>query len=245
MGTILFKIGGLSFYTHGFFLVVGVILSALVMYWLVKRSRGNTEAVFDLAVFSLLAGIIFARLTYFIIYRDQFYNWTDVFKIWQGGLVSWGGFVAGIACFLLIVKIYKENPSPWLDVLSVSALLGISVGRIGSFLSGELAGKASNNFLAIKGAYPVTLIEAAIMFLMFLLFIFILIRRNVESDGRFFLLVVLGYSFVRFLLDFLRVDQIIWLGLTYSQIISSVIIIIIVLYFAWRLWSKKKGTSHA
>lgn len=245
MGQVILKIGSLNFYTHGTFLVMAVVVTSLLMYWLAKRSGRNLEPVFDLAVFSLLSGIIFARITYFIIYRAQFTTWTEIFRIWEGGLVSWGGFVAGLICFLIIVKIYKEPTPVWLDILGISALAGIAIGRIGSFLSGELAGKPSSLPIAIRGALPMTLIEALIMFMAFFVFLVIFLKRKIISEGHYFIFILLFYAFVRFILDFWRVDNIVWLGLTYGQIVSSVLIIFLTIYIITRVFISKKGARYA
>jgi phosphatidylglycerol:prolipoprotein diacylglycerol transferase len=245
MGQVIFKIGSLNFYTHGTFLVIAVVVTSLLMYWLAKRSGRNLEPVFDLAVFSLLSGIIFARITYFIIYRAQFTTWTEIFRIWEGGLVSWGGFVAGLICFLIIVRLYREPAPVWLDILGIAALAGIAIGRIGSFLSGELAGKPSSLPIAVRGALPVTLIEALIMFLAFFIYMAIFLKRKITSEGLYFVFILLFYAFVRFILDFWRVDSVAWLGLTYSQIVSAVLIIFITIYIIIWVFISRKGARYA
>ena len=190
----------------------------------------KTEAVFDLTVYSLLAGIIFARLTYFAVYRDQYSSWADLFRVWQGGLVSWGGFIVGISVYVVIVKLYREPIRRWLDLLAIGGLLGISIGRVGSFLSGEYAGKATSLPWSVQGLHPVTLYEAVILLLMFFLFLSLYLRRKMKREGIFFALTILLYSLVRFGLDFVRSDRSFWLGLTMTQVTSAIIILVIVGY---------------
>lgn len=244
MKPILFKIGSVNFYTHGFFLVMAMAAAGALVYYLAKRKRLKTEAVFDLVVFSLLVGVLAARITYFLAYRDQFQGLADLFRIWQGGLVSWGGFAAGVLAYVMIVRFYKQPVRPWLDLLGISGLLGIVIGRLGSFLSGEYAGRASTVPLAINGVHPVTLYEAGLLLLLFFLFLSLYLKAKLKTDGLYFLLVGLTYSLVRFGLDFLRVDSIVWLGLTMTQLISSLIILAIIAYLVAAM-PTKKGTRHA
>ena len=159
--------------------------------------------------------------------------------------MSWGGFAAGIICFLIILKIYKESFAPWLDILGISALAGIGVGRIGSFLSGELAGRSSDSFIAVRGVYPVTLVEAVILMAAFGLFLILFWYKRIAEAGYYFLFVVLFYCLVRFGLDFLRVDSIVWLGLTLSQIVSAVISLLIIIYIFIRMFLSKRGVRYA
>lgn len=244
MNPVLFKIGGLNFYTHGFFMVVAMIAGGLLIYYFAKQRGRRTDAIFDLVVFSLLGGVIAARITYFIVYNSQYSSWTDIFKIWQGGLVSWGGFLAGLLIYLLVLRLYREPAKPWLDLLGVAGLLSIAVGRIGSFLSGELAGTPTTLPWAVYGVHPVTLYEAALLLIAFFLFLSLYQRNKIKREGMYFTMVILLYSLVRFILDFLRTDKVFWLGLTMTQLISAVIIILIAGYLV-AITSTRKGAGYA
>ena len=49
------------------------------------------------------AAVAGARLLYVLTNLDRFDNFLDIFKVWQGGLVAYGGFLGGFvgACGLL------------------------------------------------------------------------------------------------------------------------------------------------
>ena len=243
MNPVLFKIGIINFYTHGFFMVLAMLMAGWVIYHLARIKRRKTEAIFDLVVFSLLTGVIAARITYFVTYRDQFESWVEIFQIWQGGLVSWGGFAAGMAVYLLIVKLYREPVGFWLDVLGVAGLLGISIGRLGSFLSGEYAGKTTSLPWSFAGVHPVTLYESVILLTFFFLFLSLYLKNKIAREGMYFLLVMLVYSLVRFGLEFLRVDPSYWLGMTLTQITSSIIVLAIIIYLI--IISVRKRSRYA
>lgn len=245
MTQVLFRLGSINFYTHGFFLVIAMVLAGSLLYYLAKSSKRSTEPIFDLVVFSLLVGVIFARLNYFLLYRAQFASFSDLFRVWQGGLVSWGGFIAGIICFIIILRIYKQPTKPWLDMLGIVGLLGISIGRTGSFLSGEYAGKATSLPWAVSGVHPVTIYEAVILFVAFLLILSLFLKHKIKQHGIYFFFIILVYSLVRFGLDFLRTDHIYWSGLTLTQLTSAVIALSIIGYLVVTMGTAKKGAGHA
>lgn len=242
---ILFSIGSVNIYTYGVFLVVGVLCGGYYMFVQVKKSGKNAEIVFDLIVFPLLAGLIASRLGYFLLYLSKDVSGlAESFKIWQGGMVSWVGFLFAILLLLFILKRYKEKTGFWLDLYAISALLGLAIGRLGSFISGEYAGVASNSFLAVKGVHPVTLYEFIILSLLFLFFVYLYARKYFKFDGDYFYSVLICYSLIRFLLDFLRTDQRYLLGLSLTQIISSLITLSIILLFFFKM-AKRKGARNA
>lgn len=245
MRPVLFKIGNLSFYTHGTFLVLAMLSAGIFMYVIAKNRNRNPEAVFDLSIFSLLAGVVAARITYFFVYRDQFYSFLDIVRVWQGGLVSWGGFIVGVLTFLLILRIYREPSGPWLDILGLSGLIGIAIGRIGSFFSGELAGRATDSFTAISGVHPVTLYESVILSIFFGAMFWLYKKERFAREGDCFLFVLLGYSLVRFVLDFIRTDPTASWGLTMTQTISALIVVAVIVYLGFRTAIAKKGARHA
>ncbi len=245
MGTVLFKIGGLSVFTYGLFLVLGVFLASLFLYFQVKKQGKNTEIVFDLVVFSLLFGLIAARINYYIVYRSQFQSFSEIFKIWEGGMVSWGGFVVAVITFLFILRRYGEKPLPWLDIFGIYTLLGLSVGRLGSFLSGEYAGKTTKSFFAVHGVHPVTLYESILLLILFLLFSYMYQKKVIKYNGYYFLLVTIFYSLLRFILDFFRTDKVYLYHLTLTQVVSSALILITITLIFIRMFASRKGDQYA
>ncbi len=244
IGITLFKIGGVTVYTHGFFLALGVLLASLAMYAFARMSGKRTDYLLDYVVYTALFGIIGARVLYFILYPSQFSGFIDVFKIWQGGLVSYGGFIAGVAAFALAVRGSKEKVLPWLDILVISSMLGLAIGRLGSFLSGEIAGIANTGTLAVAGAYPVTLFEAIWDFAVFVIFglIYYKSRARLQS-GILTLEVVMLYALGRFFIEFFRAERKIVLGLSGSQIFLMLIFLSVIGIFIGKLIVQKGAAN--
>ncbi len=240
MGTVLFKIGDLSFFTYGLFIVIGVFLASLNLYISAKKQNRNTELVFDLVLFCLLFGLIGARINYFLLYHSQFQSIIELFKVWEGGMVSWGGFIFAGVAFFIIIKQYKEKPLPWLDIFTISALLGLSVGRLGSFLSGEYAGRSSGSFLSIHGSYPVTLFESVLLLIVFVAIMWYYNMKKFKNNGDYAICAVVTYSLIRFIMDFFRTNNNYLLGLTLTQIVSSIFILVMVILIFIRMLASRK-----
>ena len=245
IGEKLFQLGSLTIYTYGFFVMISILAAALIIYLLCQKSKLNKAVIFDLVIYTLLLGVIGARIAYFILYPDQFQSLLEIFKIWQGGLVSWGGFIFGVVAAIVVLKIYHENVLKWLDILAISSLLGLAIGRFGSFLSGELAGLPYSGPLSIAGFYPVTLYES--MFLLILFFVclvFYLKFKSQSTPGIFILGIFATYSLGRFLIDFFRQEGDLLLGISFGQLFSFVILLISVTIFIVYFITKKKGPEN-
>ncbi|MFA7244091.1 MAG: prolipoprotein diacylglyceryl transferase family protein [Patescibacteria group bacterium] len=246
IGISLFKIGSATIYTYGAFLVIGVLLSCLAMFFMARSSGKQAAYLLDYIVYTALFGIIGARISFYIIYHSQFSSFVDIFKIWQGGLISYGGFILGIIAFILIVRSTKEKILPWLDILIVSALLGLAVGRFGSFLSGELAGIAATGSFAINGLYPVTLFEAIWNLIIFaFFFIFFMLGNSRIKSGVIAAQALAMYSLGRFFIEFYRAEDKIFIGLSISQIILIVIFAFACILFIKQISFRKKGARNA
>ena len=95
----------------------------------------------------MIVGIIFGgRLGYVLFYNLKYYsqNFIEILFIWEGGMSFHGGLIGIIAATYLFGRKHKINKYIFLDLISVSAPIGLFFGRIANFINGELIGKATN-----------------------------------------------------------------------------------------------------
>jgi len=248
MHPILFTIGNFNFYTHGLVAVLGIILAAFVTNLLAKKQKLDTEFFFDNIVFTTLFGIIGARITYFVIYRDQFSSWKQIIDLQDGGLVSYGGFILGGLCFWLLLRKQKQPVLKWFDLFSVGFFLGLSLGRIGDLFAGEYNGVYSERSLGFIGAYnivPVSFYEAILCFCIFLAMLLLYRKRSKRFlTGELLFTSVSLYSFGRFILDFWRTESKVFLSLSIGQIVSMVIFFIsVILLIKVKREGRKNGIN--
>lgn len=244
-------------------------LGFLMAFWLAKHQiRKNPqiglkeEVLLDVATLSFLAGIIGARLLYVTV-NFKFYMDAPIgiLKIWEGGLILYGGLVLGVATSIYLLRRRKLPILSSLDLVAPSIALGLGFGRIGCFLNGCCFGKVcptgwkawgihfpsgsptfkdhlehgwiSQETLSSLAVYPTQLFEAVFGFLLCLY-----LAKSFgppHREGRTILCLLISYAAWRFLIEFLRGDNTpLLLGLTLSQLFS-LLGLTIGLIFWWKL----------
>ncbi len=247
MYPVLFKIGGLNFYSHGMLIVAGIIFAALLIFFLSKRSELNQSYLLDNIIYVSLFGMIGARIAYFILYPNQWSNLSQIFLLWQGGLVSFGGFILGAITLLILLKSQKQSVLPWLDLFAIGLPLGIAFARVGDWLAGDygiLSAAVINGFWAKFVNNPLLEAVLCVLILIILLSIFLFAKKKV-SDGFIFLLSILIYTGGRFIIDFWRSDPDFFVGLSVGQTFSLIVFIIIGLLFIIMARKGRKGVYNA
>jgi len=234
MHPVLFQLGGLTFYTHGIMAVLGIILGAAVIYRAAKFRNLNTEYFFDNIVFTVLFGIIGARIAYFILYRSDFGSFVKIFYLWEGGLVSYGGFIFGAIAFIYLLRRQNEPISKWLDVASIGFFLGLAIGRIGDIFAGEYAGVVtSNHWLSIIPGNNLVAIPVLEAFLCLLIFIAsaIVYRQYYDKIGKnvLFLGAFFFYGLGRLMIDFGRDEKTLIMGLSLGQLVSLLVAVVTII----------------
>ena len=144
MHDILFRISDrFAIHSYGVMAMIGFLAALLVARWRARRAGLVPDEITDIGVWALLAGIVGSRIVYILQNTDYFFDtrrrgWSvfDLFKIWQGGLVFYGGLIGAMVVTLLLLRAKKLKMLPVLDVLAPSLALGQAFGRIGCYLHG-------------------------------------------------------------------------------------------------------------
>ena len=212
MHPVLFKIGPYSVYSYGAMLA----LAFLVCSFLAKRRAASIgmdgEKILDFTILLIMSGVIGGRIMFVILDLEYFKTRPlDIFKLWEGGLVWYGGLILAVISGAVFLRIYKMPILKTADLMMPYVALGQAIGRIGCFLNGCCYGKTP--------ALPTQLFESAAM-----LIVYLILRRRVPSNGRTFFLYLILYSVFRFFNEFIRGDNmLVIMGLTFSQFISVII----------------------
>lgn len=137
--------------TYGPMLVIG-FLAAITLIKRLSRSLGtNPQHIINAALYSLIGGVVGARVFYFVHHHDQFQgDFLGIFRVWNGGLELLGGVVAAVVVILAYLKYHKLPIKPYLDILAVGLMLALVFGRIGCFLNGCCFGKPANLPWAVR-----------------------------------------------------------------------------------------------
>ena len=168
MKQVLFRIPGLNLPVYGFGLMV-VVAFYVALVLAVRRCRReklDPSVIYDLAVWMLVGGMVGARLFYVVEYwGDRVHTFGQVFKLWEGGIVFYGGAIGGFAALFLYRCVRPFPLVATLDAVAPSVALGSGLGRIGCFLNGCCYGDVCDiPALAVrfpKGSPPWTAERAA------------------------------------------------------------------------------------
>lgn len=124
-------------YAYGFMLMVGFLVVVFVARIKAKTEGINPEDISNLGIYTIFAGILGGRAFYVIQNFDAYkHNLLDIFKIYEGGLVFYGGLAASIAAIIVYSKINKLPVLKTIDIVAYAFALGVVFGRIGCFLNG-------------------------------------------------------------------------------------------------------------
>ena len=171
----------------------------------------------DFITYLILAIILGGRLGYVLLYNPKyyFYNFLDIFKIWEGGMSFHGGLIGVILASVIFAKKNNQNPYNYLDVVSIVAPIGIFFGRIANFINSELYGHETNLPWSVKfiqidnlNRHPSQLYEAIFEgLILFLILIYFRRRGFMKIPGLISSLFLIFYSFFRFIIEFFRVPD--------------------------------------
>lgn len=246
MYPILFKIGPFTIYTYGTLVAIAFLIGLYLAKLQANKEGISTDKIIDLSIYVLVSGILGARILYIITdIKYYFSHPIDVFKIWEGGLVYYGGFLTSLIVLLWYLNKKKLPVFKIIDIFVPSLVIGQAIGRLGCFFRGCCFGNYSKLtglvFPELKDnipRIPTQLIESAFMFLLF--FVLIFIRKKKKYNGHLLFLYLVCYSIFRFTVEFFRGDfrgPFIF-GLSVSQIIS--VLLFFLAFFLLRITK----TSH-
>ncbi len=253
MHPIIAKIGPLYVYSYGLMVAIGFAAATLLAYKHADDFGINKERIIDLGIVMLLGGIIGARVVY-VALNFQYYtrNPLEIINLTKGGLVWYGAFIFGMIATAWFVK--KNRISFWTpaDLFAPYIALAQAFGRIGCFLNGCCYGSAVPSGFMLNvvfpgesvSRYPTQIFSAIALLLMFA--ILRIWQKKRHFNGEIFLGYGLLYSMKRFGVEFLRGDypRILY-GLTMSQLISTVVFIVCLNLFIYRLLKWKNSLKSA
>lgn len=220
-----------------------------------QKNNLNSRTALDLGLLLLISGFIGARAFHVIYESPMLYihNPQQIFYIWQGGFVYYGGLIASFITAYLYLKAKFQNPLQWLDVLTPIFSFGYAVGRLACFMAGCCYGKVCDlpwalNMANDQGLYLPRHPTQLYLSMWELLLLTILIaqahffKKNYKTQplhGHLFFTWLPLHSAGRFFVEFYRDDfrGVIW-GLSISGWISVVLILISLVFWTHKNSSK-------
>jgi phosphatidylglycerol:prolipoprotein diacylglycerol transferase len=116
--------------------LLGYFAAWQLLRWRAKHSGIEPRHIDNLVLLILITGLMGGRLAARLFYAPNI-SFIDSFKIWRGGgLVFYGGFIAGVATVIIYARAKKLPLVKLMDVCAPGAAVGLAFGRIGCFMAG-------------------------------------------------------------------------------------------------------------
>ena len=241
MDPIAFKIGPLAIHWYGIAYAVALLLGIWIAIQLNKKQRifKNKGQILDLAFWIFLFGVILGgRLGYVLFYNLPYYieNPAKIIAIWEGGMSFHGGVIASLIVGWLFCKKNKINFLHAGDLAVVPISLALLFSRLANFINQELVGRIIMNrqweWLGVDFGdgilrYPSQIFQAISAILLFLILLFIFLRRPKKGMVLFSYLML--YGLFRIITEFWRTPDpqvgFIWQYFTLGQILSFLMLL--------------------
>ncbi len=213
----LFKIGTFEIHSYGLLLAVAFLVAIQIFVSRGKRRGIPEEKLHTISLIILILAIVGGRGLFVLT------HWSDyaseplaMLRLWEGGLMLYGGYILAIAGGILYVR--RSGLAVWkiADAAAPAMALGIGIGRLGCFLNGCCFGLPSTLPWAVRFpagsyssfAYPGSPLHPSQLYLALagaLLFVVLLrLDQTPRFDGRLFWIAVAFDAVLRFGIDFTR-----------------------------------------
>lgn len=215
----IFDLGYFSPRWYGLFFAAGFLLGNAVATKIFRAEGRNEKSLSTLLIYIVLGTVIGARLGHCLLYEPERYlshPW-EILNLREGGLASHGGFTGVMIAIALFLRKHREMSFLELaDRLTVPALIGAVCIRVGNFFNSEMYGPSTTVPWAVifssiddKPRHPSMLYEAISYFFILSLLYALYFRTELKkTPGRILGLALALCFLARFLIEFVKVDQV-------------------------------------
>jgi len=225
----IFSIGSLSIRWYGLLFASAFLSGYLVFTRYLKTDRLTAEMMDQLLIYIAVGTVIGARLGHCLFYEPDYFlkNPVEILKIWKGGLASHGAAIGILLSLWLYVRKYKLSFLWMIDRIVIVVALGGAFIRLGNLFNSEIYGgptnlpwgiefvrdklydSATGELLPTVARHPTQLYEAlSYILIFFILFAFYKRNHSKVRDGYIFGVFMILLFSARFLIEFVKNDQV-------------------------------------
>lgn len=237
-------VGPLTLPVHDTFVALGVLVALAVFAHEARRRGAVNEQSLVAVAGALVGGAIGMRLSGWARHLDFSANPT-LAEAWQFGSRSVLGGLVGAYLGVLVAKRLAGYRGKTGDLFAPAVALGMAVGRIGCHLT-ETPGRPTGLPWGVhatdlcadcpvgQAMHPSFLYEIAFQLVAFAVLLWL--RPRIERPGELFVLYVAGYAAFRFVVEFTRANETVWLNLTRPQwfLLPTLLLIAVRLWYGHR-----------
>jgi len=251
-----FYIGNILVPYYGFMILLGLFMAGALGFVLTKRFSIAFEDFLILYAYAGGFALVGAKALYLIIIAKQI-DWSKISDpdylhlLMSGGFVFYGGLIGGMMALPLVKKIHKIDVIGIIKAVIPCVPLAHAMGRIGCHLTGCCFGIHyegafhiiyHNNPFAPNdiGLFPVQLLEAVFNLVLAAVLLIYLLKKGPVMNTIY--IYIIGYSAIRFVLEFFRGDKArgFLLQLSTSQLISIILAASTLLYIFYNTRRQKQ-----
>ncbi|MSO78967.1 MAG: prolipoprotein diacylglyceryl transferase [Acidimicrobiia bacterium] len=239
---------GINLHVYGILLAIGVVIAATMAERRWKRWGHDPHDFQNIVVVVVICGVVGARL-YHVISDYQLFegDWLRVFEIWKGGLSIWGVVIGGMLGIIVMCRRKGYDTLGLMDAIVPGLLVAQALGRFGNWFNQELFGEPSKlpwaleidkvnrpaGFEHFATFHPTFLYES--LYCLALFFLLVQVERRTRlRRGQLGAIYVMGYTFGRFWLEHLRIDDAnLVLGFRVNAWVSALCFLAGALWFRW------------
>jgi prolipoprotein diacylglyceryl transferase len=259
------NIFGISIRYYGLLFVSGLILSIYILGWIYKRENIPPDHLEKLSLYSMIGILAGARLGHCLFYEPSYYLSHPleiilpitflpdggVKFIGYQGLASHGGALGELIALYFYSRKTKHSMIDTLDLVAVvSGIAGVFI-RLANFMNSEIIGMPTTKpwgviFERVDNLprHPTQLYEAVSYLIIFAIMIILYHKmRDKLKNGFFFGLVLVLIFMARFIIEFVKEDQVGFeagMAFNMGQLLSLPYILVGIGFIAYGLRKKKR-----
>jgi prolipoprotein diacylglyceryl transferase len=214
-------------------IVLGILVAIAITERRWKARGGQDDQIGDLAAWGVVFGIIGGRLYHVITTPDPYFGTgghpINALKIYEGGLGIWGAVALGSLGVWIATRRKRLRFAAFADAAAPGLVLAQAIGRWGNYFNNELYGRTTslpwklaihdvsvdtgkatvdaNGHAIVLGYYHPTFLYESIWCVLVALALLAVDQRYRMGRGRLFALYAVLYSFGRFWIESLRIDE--------------------------------------
>lgn len=134
---------GLPLRGYGIFLLIATISGLALARYRALQVGLSPDAIYNLAFYMFVGGILGARLFYIIQYWDEIHDPNslratlgNMVNFVEGGLVVYGSLIGALVAGTFFLARNKLPMLPIADLIAPSLALGLAIGRLGCLMNG-------------------------------------------------------------------------------------------------------------
>ncbi|MCX8032120.1 MAG: prolipoprotein diacylglyceryl transferase [Thermoleophilia bacterium] len=229
----LLHIGSFTLYSYGVMMALAFIAAGFVARWQFKKRGVDPDFIFPLLIAAIVGGLLGAKIHYLIIHPEE---WPDNLLSGQG-LVWFGGLFGAIAAVVIVTLVSRKPLGAVMDAGAVAVPVGYFFGRMGCFLRGCCHGQPTDLPWGLSfpegipptppgvKVHPTQLYSGVASLVIFALLAWV-IGPRLKRQGSLIFVYALIAGIERFLVEFIRTNEPVGLGLTQQQWIAIAMMIV-------------------